>query len=216
MKKGELIDELNALAYRAGEGDRYFEAAVLHFLAAAVASEDPQEVRRLSHVVAAHACREPGLACGCTPPEAVSGMGALMADLQEARDRLARTILAWNLDNHRAAESIADAADLPIGLVRDALAEEEADEIDEDVDVSLREGEHPTAEEVCNALMLTDRMPLGLVVANWTQEQRDAAYEWAGAEHLAASDNPIRRKPIPPHVAALPIARFDQSGEPFL
>ena len=34
-------------------------------------------------------------------------------------------------------------------------------------------------------------------VMGWTAEQREHAEEWAGREHLGASDNPIRRIPKP-------------------
>lgn len=34
-------------------------------------------------------------------------------------------------------------------------------------------------------------------VAQWTKGQQEAASNWASLEHLSASDNPVRRIPMP-------------------
>lgn len=65
------------------------------------------------------------------------------------------------------------------------------------------------------------RVPLS-AIAGWTGEQFRAAEEWAAAEHLHASDNPVVRMPKPEHVTAAqvpdaephPVHHWDQaSGE---
>jgi hypothetical protein len=39
------------------------------------------------------------------------------------------------------------------------------------------------------------------VIATWTEAEREQALEWAAAEHLSASDNPVRRRGQPRLVA---------------
>lgn len=35
------------------------------------------------------------------------------------------------------------------------------------------------------------------VIEGWTEHERMLAYDWAAREHLAASDNPVKRRPRP-------------------
>lgn len=34
-------------------------------------------------------------------------------------------------------------------------------------------------------------------IEQWTDNERALAYDWAAREHLAASDNPVKRRPVP-------------------
>jgi hypothetical protein len=77
-------------------------------------------------------------------------------------------------------------------------------------------------EQLRDLLALVDRDASVDQIASWTASQRAQAERWAGREHLAASDNPVRRLKIPPHVAALPAmlndglwprSRFDNGGK---
>lgn len=45
-------------------------------------------------------------------------------------------------------------------------------------------------------LVAADVPPMRLV-ERWTEIELLAAYDWAVREHLAASDNPVRRRPRP-------------------
>jgi hypothetical protein len=42
-----------------------------------------------------------------------------------------------------------------------------------------------------------DPVPSGNEIDFWDTDRRREAVEWASAEHLAASDNPVQRKPMP-------------------
>ena len=87
---------------------------------------------------------------------------------------------------------------------------------DEPGDITVPRTTDP--DTVFNALLLTDAgMKAGQLeqgpsdflrieeaVAEWTDDERAAAYEWAIREHFVASDNDnVKRVPKPPHVAAL-------------
>lgn len=62
-----------------------------------------------------------------------------------------------------------------------------------------------TPDVVRSILSLADRDVSLEIAAGWTQEQRDAASNWAACVHASASDNDDVEVPeIPPHVAALP------------
>jgi hypothetical protein len=39
-------------------------------------------------------------------------------------------------------------------------------------------------------------------IERWTEHERMLAYDWAAREHLHASDNPVRRRPMPSFIAA--------------
>lgn len=53
-------------------------------------------------------------------------------------------------------------------------------------------------------------------VEPWSVEKREAAADWAGREHVHASDNPdVERLPCPEHVKVLPdVIGIDPSGVP--
>jgi hypothetical protein len=53
----------------------------------------------------------------------------------------------------------------------------------------------PTA--VHDALLLTDRPPPIETVRTWSKYELLLAYDWAIREHLAAADNPMRRRQRP-------------------
>lgn len=75
-----------------------------------------------------------------------------------------------------------------------------------------RPDEPVSVEQVVNALLLTDFEEIDpwqeAVIANWTDRQREEAFEWACREHLSASDNDdVERLPCPADVRALRGAR---------
>lgn len=50
-------------------------------------------------------------------------------------------------------------------------------------------------------LLLVSSQPIPPeVIALWTVDEREVAGQWAAAEHLSASDNPVKRMPKPNHV----------------
>lgn len=50
------------------------------------------------------------------------------------------------------------------------------------------------------------RPPAQRVILAWTADQREQASDWACNVHLVASDNPLRKTPIPEHVKRAAIA----------
>lgn len=52
--------------------------------------------------------------------------------------------------------------------------------------------------------LVTERPPTVESIASLTRDQREELREWAGREHLSASDNPVRRKPRPKLLDTLP------------
>jgi hypothetical protein len=52
--------------------------------------------------------------------------------------------------------------------------------------------------------LVTETPPTVEALAALTRDQREELREWAGREHLRASDNPVRRKPRPKWLDALP------------
>lgn len=58
-----------------------------------------------------------------------------------------------------------------------------------------------TPQALADVIGLTGTVIPAEVIATWTRRERDAALEWAAAEHLSASDNPVRRVPQPEPVA---------------
>ena len=52
--------------------------------------------------------------------------------------------------------------------------------------------------------LVTETPPTVAALAALTRDQREELREWAGREHLRASDNPVRRKPKPAWLDALP------------
>ena len=54
-----------------------------------------------------------------------------------------------------------------------------------------------TARVVSDMLDLTGVHAPEQLVQKWTETERLVAYDWAAREHLAASDNPVRRRPRP-------------------
>jgi hypothetical protein len=45
--------------------------------------------------------------------------------------------------------------------------------------------------------LVMENPPPAEVIASWSDEDRQEVEDWAGIEHLYASDNYIRRKPMP-------------------
>lgn len=64
--------------------------------------------------------------------------------------------------------------------------------------MSTEQREQDGPEVVADILCLATgvMIPAG-VIATWTPREREAAAAWAAAEHLHASDNPVRRLPQP-------------------
>jgi hypothetical protein len=52
--------------------------------------------------------------------------------------------------------------------------------------------------------LVTETPPTVAALAALTRDQREELRDWAGREHLRASDNPVRRKPRPKWLDALP------------
>jgi hypothetical protein len=56
--------------------------------------------------------------------------------------------------------------------------------------------------------LVTETPPTVASLAALTRDQREELREWAGREHLRASDNPVRRKPRPKWLDGLPKAEL--------
>ena len=52
--------------------------------------------------------------------------------------------------------------------------------------------------------LVTETPPTVASLAALTRDQREELREWAGSEHLSASDNPVRRRPRPKILDTLP------------
>lgn len=57
--------------------------------------------------------------------------------------------------------------------------------------------------------LVTENPPTVAALATLTRDQREELREWAGREHLSASDNPVRRKPRPAWLDTLPTEASD-------
>lgn len=73
-----------------------------------------------------------------------------------------------------------------------------------------------TIEMVIDLLGLASKFATREDVEPWSVEKREAAADWAGREHVHASDNPdVERLPCPEHVKVLPdVIGIDPSGVP--
>lgn len=64
-----------------------------------------------------------------------------------------------------------------------------------------QDGEEITPQVLSDMLLLVSDTPVPPeVIATWTADEREVAGQWAAAEHLHASDNPVKRMPKPDFV----------------
>lgn len=70
-----------------------------------------------------------------------------------------------------------------------------------------RASERDEARGLQSLLALVSKGATLKAILAWSPKQFAAAEEWAAAEHLHASDNPVPRRPCPRHVRVLPEIR---------